>query len=107
MNFQELQNNLSERGFYCYTPDDGGHYYFEIPNQGPGPNSTSFYFAEFTSKVQRIDIYPSYDDGFCHNVYYLGELKEKEFNFLSDYHLKSYKKFKEQNSLEQIKKDFE
>ena len=105
MNFQELQNNLSERGFYCYTTDDGGHYYFEIPNQGTEPNS--FYFAEFISKIQRIEIYPSYDDGYCHNVYYLSELKEKEFNFLSDYHLKSYKKFKEQNSLEQIKKDFE
>ena len=105
MNFQELQNNLTARGFYCYTPDDGKHYYFEIPNQGAEP-SGRFYFAEFTWKVQRIDIYPSYDDGFCHNVYFLGEIKEKELNFLSDNHLKSYKKLKERNSLEQIKADF-
>ena len=106
MKFQELQNNLTTRGFKCYSPDDGGHYYFEIPNQGTVPNN-AFYFAEFTSKVQRIDIYPSYNDGFCHNVYYLSELNEKELNFLIDYHLKSFKEFKEQRSLEQIKKDFE
>ena len=60
MKFQELQDNLTTRGFKCYSPDDGGHYYFEIPNQGTVPNN-AFYFAEFISKVQRIDIYPSYN----------------------------------------------
>lgn len=104
MKFQNLQDNLTTRGFYCYTPDNGTHYYFEIPNQG---TVTAFYFAEFTSKIQRIDIYPSYNDGFCHNVYYLSELNENTLNYLSDHHLKSFKEFKEHRSLEQIKKDFE
>lgn len=103
MKFQELQDNLTTRGFKCYSTDNGGHYYFEIPNQDTVP---AFYFAEFISKVQRIDIYPSYNDGFCHNDYYLSELNEKELNFLINYHLKSFKEFKEHRSLEQIKKDF-
>lgn len=106
MKFQDIQNILTTLGFKCYSPDDGGHYYFEIPNQGAVLNN-AFYFAEVTYKIQRIDIYPSYNDGFCHNVYYLSELKEKTLNKLSNYHLKSFKRFKEHRSLEQIKKDFE